>query len=72
MKASYLLEFKDEFTARQFENWIEFKGANLISMTIIPDDKGLYDTDPVYKAMVKANKKAKREEYNYLKKNETK
>lgn len=66
MKASFLIEFRDEHEAKRFENWIEFNGANIQSVTILPNTETLYENDSVFKAMVSAEKKAKKIKNDYI------
>lgn len=69
MKASFLIEFKDEHECKQFENWLEFKGSNINSVTILPDTQNLYDNDPIFRAMIKKHKKDKKSINDYINKN---
>ena len=69
MKASFLIQFKDEQECKKFENWLEFKGADLISVTILPGTSELYDSDPIFRAMIKKHKKDKKSINDYINNN---
>lgn len=65
VKVAILIEFANERKVQEFEVWLN-KHVHVHSLTILPDTSELYEKDSVFKAMVKAEKQAKKIKNDYI------
>lgn len=61
-----VVEVEDE-DVTDLEQWVN-ANFNLISYSIVPDTKKLYETDSMFRRLVKLEKQAKSNKYDYLNK----
>jgi len=57
----------DDEDVTDLEQWVN-ANFNLISYSIVPDTKKLYETDSMFRRLVKLEKQAKSNKYDYLNK----
>jgi len=64
-RVNFTIELVDEREVERFEVWLK-EYTKVISVSILPDTKEMYEEDSVFKCMVKEYKKARKIMDDYI------